>query len=777
MKKRLLLKRVNFYLFLLIFSWFSQTYSQVPRFGNGYENLSRRSTGGKIRTGDTLDIKMSINIPWGYNGGSSGKIFAVRYLDNIPAKTEMLSSSADSIRVLTNEDNTYLRFTPNAADDAGTYIANPPIVDYQIRINLGAAATAPASNKLTNITGASTIDLTNTFPYGDKPKWWFGHLFSTSFRVKVTGNAGDTIVLTGGKFVFRKTAGGADSIISGVAYKMIIGTDDLLCTGSLGINYAGELGGSFGRGNTLNRATGPSTLVPGYSYVSNVSGAGNVPVNDGSYAIVNNISPWSSTNRTARRVPNCATAPIAATDSCKYRMFGGNWEIEGDHTGSTTKYGNNPPAAGTLGGYMLMVNADFITTEAYKQTINNLCPNTHYQFSAYVRNICRTCGVNPDLVNAFNPGVKPSLTFSVDNIDMYSTGKIDTTGWIKKAFLFKTGPLQTTITFAIRNNSQGGGGNDWALDDINISTCGPTLKMNYSPLLGCNNGTLVNLSDTIRYQYNSTYSWYRWQISTDNGATWSETPQATSGQLVPQLINGVYQSVTNYPAFIAYAADSGHVYRVIVATSENNLNSSSCSFNDGDNVVLNLIYCNTVLDVKLLAFNARLNAKDIPVITWQISNERTTALYEIEKSNDGIFFTKVGEKIAGKTEGIVNYIFNDEIKIRQNTWFRLKIIADNGAYKFSKIIFIAQPDSFQVNTVLNPFQSVISANLMLPKDGFLKMSLFNNFGKLTYQETRKLPKGLHELYYSDMGKLSNGLYVVSFETNGVSVQKKLLKVN
>jgi hypothetical protein len=137
----------------------------------------------------------------------------------------------------------------------------------------------------------------------------------------------------------------------------------------------------------------------------------------------------------------------------------------------------------------------------------------------------------------------------------------------------------------------------------------------------------------------------------------------------------------------------------------------------------------------------------------------------------------VGEKIAGKTEGIVNYIFNDEIKIRQNTWFRLKIIADNGAYKFSKIVFIAQPDSFQVNTVLNPFQSVISANIMLPKDGFLKMSLFNNFGKLTYQETRKLPKGLHELFYSNMGKLSSGLYVVSFETNGVSVQKKLLKVN
>jgi hypothetical protein len=262
MKKRLLLQRVSFLLLLITIFSLNQSYAQVPRSGNGYENLSRSSNGGKIRTGDTLDIKMAIHIPWGYNGGSSGKIYSVRFLDNIPANTVMLSGAGDSIRILTNEDSTYLRYTPAGADDAGTYIANPPIVEYQIRINLGAAATAPTSNKLTNITGASTINLTNTYPYGDKPKWWTGHIFSTSFRVRVTGNTGDTIVLNGGKFVFRKVVGGTDSIISGVAYKMIIGSDDSLCQGNLGTNYAGEFGGSFGQGTTLNRATGSSILVP-----------------------------------------------------------------------------------------------------------------------------------------------------------------------------------------------------------------------------------------------------------------------------------------------------------------------------------------------------------------------------------------------------------------------------------------------------------------------------------------------------------------------------------
>jgi hypothetical protein len=777
MKKRLLLQSVSFLLLLFINICCSQSYAQVPRSGNGYENLSRRSTGGKIRTGDTLDIKMSINIPWGYNGGSSGKIYSVRYLDNIPAKTEMLSGASDSIRILTNEDNTFLRYTPVGTDDAGTYIANPPITEYQIRINLGTASTAPTSNKLTNITGASTINLSSTYPFGDKPKWWSGHLFSTSFRVRVTGNAGDTILLTGGKFVFRKVFGGTDSIISGVAYKIIIGIDDSLCQGNLGTNYAGEFGGSFGQGTTLNRTTGSSILVPGYSYVSNVSGAGNVPVNDGSYAIVNNISPWSSTNRNARRIPNCATAPIPAADSCKYRMHGGHWEIEGDHTGSTTNYGNNPPAAGVMAGYMLMVNADFITTEAYKQTINDLCPNTFYQFSAYVRNICRTCGVNTDLVSVYNQGVKPSLTFSVDNIDMYSTGKIDSTGWVKKAFLFKTGPLQTSITFAIRNNSQGGGGNDWALDDINISTCGPSLKMNYSPLLGCNNGTLVNLSDTVRYKYNSTYSWYKWQISNDNGANWTDPPVPATGEIIPQLVNGTYDFVTNYPAFMAYTADSGHLYRVVVATSEDNLGSSPCSFNDGSSVLLNLIPCNAILDANLINFNAVLTATKLPVINWQVTQEINIARYEIEKNLDGSNFVKMGEKNAEKLQRSNAYTFYSGEKISSNAWFRLKIIADNGSHQYSKIVFINSTNRFQVTNVLNPFQSVIAATVDLPEAGFLNMSLYNSFGKLNLTETRKLQKGTTKLLYNNLGNLASGIYILLFESNGTGIQKKLFKIN
>src|SRR5690606_18522016 len=103
---------------------------------------------------------------------------------------------------------------------------------------------------------------------------------------------------------------------------------------------------------------------------------------------------------------------------------------------------------------------------------------------------------------------KPNLNFEVDGVAYYTTGDIKYdrgVPWKKYGFTFVTKPGQTTAQFAIRNNSPGGGGNDWALDDIKIAHCGPDLKMNYHPyVIGCREQSFpVTLSDTIRFVYNS----------------------------------------------------------------------------------------------------------------------------------------------------------------------------------------------------------------------------------------------------------------------------------
>ncbi len=145
------------------------------------------------------------------------------------------------------------------------------------------------------------------------------------------------------------------------------------------------------------------------------------------------------------------------------------------------------------------------------------------------------------------------------------------------------------MTFSIRNNGQGGGGNDWVMDDITITTCLPT--MSYSPSITPNvcEGNALTIHDTIR-SYFDNYTHYIWQRSTDGGTNWTDITSPATG--TPVLIAGAYQYVASYtiPPGNATLADSADLYRVIVATTGTNLTLPSCQVTDQTNIItLNVI--------------------------------------------------------------------------------------------------------------------------------------------------------------------------------------------
>src|SRR5438067_2691112 len=159
---------------------------------------------------------------------------------------------------------------------------------------------------------------------------------------------------------------------------------------------------------------------------------------------------------------------------------------------------------------MLVINASYKTDTAFSYTVTGLCPNTYYELSAWMRNICSRCGCDSLGVGASgagylptapgdSSGVYPNLTFGVNGTDYYSTGYLKYTGqWIKKGFIYLTGAAQTSFTLTIRNNAPGGGGNDWAIDDIAITTCSPDLTMfpSTNPII-CH-GDQVDISAKVR---------------------------------------------------------------------------------------------------------------------------------------------------------------------------------------------------------------------------------------------------------------------------------------
>jgi hypothetical protein len=749
----------------------------VVRFGNSYVNISKKTTGGVVQQGDTLEIRMTIN-------HTSGTMYNLRYVDNVPSKTAMLTGATDRIRIITNEGLFYKQYTLGADLDAATYKATPGAGEYNIRMNLGFGGSAPGSPA--NNTATEFASATGTMVAGsDRPRGGGGMIFATAYRVVVTGNPGDTINLNPGQFIYKNGGSpgvGADVSLTATPFKIVISNPLSLCNNSIGINNASEYGGTFGSGTTLNRGSDLTIPISGYTFINDVNAYNGV--GDGRYAIVKNISPRSGTLRTARRRNTCNVPAALAFDdmsNCNKRMFDGFWYIDGDHSGTNNSIGNTPPSASTPGSYMLMVNADYVASEVFRQSIDNLCPNTYYEFSAWIRNICPTCGIDstgaqftgtPTAPASGYPGVYPNLSFSLNDVDYYSSGEVDTVGWLKKGFVFRTGPTQTSAVFSIRNNAQGGGGNDWVLDDVAVATCLPT--MSYSPTINPNvcMSNPIEIADTISSFFNN-YTTYKWQRSINGGASWTDITGVTS---LPDT--NYYVTTYTVPPSATTLADSGNLYRVVVATTAANLVDPNCNISDGVTITLSVLDCGPVLDVDLLSFSGKL-VDTKANLSWSTTHEDVPVRFIIERSADGRNFSTAGELPGYNNNDNTNhYSFIDPVPVNDRVWYRIAMVTTGGKKKYSNIIQLYhKATDFELTNIVNPFAGSLTYNVTVAENSVIISELIDIAGKTVSSQKQLVYAGTNSINFGNTQALPAGIYTLRVINKNKYLVQRLVKKN
>lgn len=283
-----------------------------------------------------------------------------------------------------------------------------------------------------------------------------------------------------------------------------------ICSGNLGNNIFEE--GDFGSGATNIPFTDPK-IAPGYLYDPTP------PPNDGSYCITNDIGQWAS-------------------------AF--NWLPIEDNS-------SDPE------GYMMVVNASYDPGLFYEQTVEGLCENTEYVFSADVHNLIRS-GSN---------ALKPNVSFLIDNVEVYNTGFIpENQRWNTYGFTFSTLPGQTSVTLSLANNAEGGIGNDLALDNITFRPCGPEALILPREIANiCEEGSPIDLFATINGEQYGTPV-VQWQISLDEGATWTDIPGATDTVIQHPYLSGGY-----------------YYYRYLLANDPANLQNNKCRVVSNEKVV------------------------------------------------------------------------------------------------------------------------------------------------------------------------------------------------
>ena len=734
--------------------------AQNVDFGKSYINITKGLNGGTVETGDTLEIRASFVV-------RSGTYDSCAYYDNIPAGTAFVPGS---IRVLTNEGKIYKQFT-DVYDTDAAWISGP-----FVRINLGYSTTNAA-------TWARRGRVTNTH----KPSFYGSTcIMIASFRVVVTAATGANVSIGGGSITYKN---GSSPIQTNTfpSNTVRVYKNMAICSNTVGVNSIGtEFNGTFGSGKPRNRGT--SANVPtGYTFRTFTP---NTP-NDYSYGIANN----TSTNSNYTTHNNWAKPDNSAPS---HRVFS-VWDIIGDHTGSANPYQGNPPAdtiPNNNAGYMLIVNAAYRIDSAFQQTISGLCPNTYYEISCWMRNICSKCGCDSNGKGATNStgpiyyiptaagdssGVYPNVTFEIDGIDYYSTGNIQYTGeWVKKGFTYLTGSSQTSFTLKFFNNAPGGGGNDWALDDISVATCSPNMK--YSPSLSpivCQ-GNALTLYDTVR-SYFANYTYYKWQRSTDGGANWTDIT-APAGPATPYWNGSDWEYVNEYtvPPAHTQTTDSADQYRLVVATTLSNLSNASCRFTDDGNIItMSVLDCGVPLSTRFIAFSGRIRDDNAAILNWTSSRETENFYFDIERSYDGNQFNVVGtiNSRMDRAAELNAYTFTGE-KVNRVVFYRIGIRSVTGQVIYSKTIQLTPSyNTFSFLSVINPFTDQLQFEVAGSKESRMDAELIDLSGRTLKKMSYQVSKGANTLRIYNTYNLPAGIYTLRLQVDGMILQRRVLKRN
>lgn len=499
------------------------------------------------------------------------------------------------------------------------------------------------------------------------------------------------------------------------------------CTksGSASYNPAGNIG------NALNGCSSSGSSLPcsGYNYVYKSGGLGP----EFTYTIIKNIGDANGGN-----------------------CIKGDWRGQ-DHTGD--------------GGYFMAVNGAPNSTYSnifYQIKSIPVCPGTQYEFSAWVLNIL------PKSSPAAGAGSEPNISFNV--ITSAGTQTIGTSGpiaytntptWVKVGGTFTASATTTSVDLQVVNATAVASGNDLGLDDISFNVVQSNIAVN-----GPVGGTCEGNSFTVNYvvtDITHTNTWYKWQISKDGGATFTDS---TSGAQ-----QGVYvgDSLKLSLAFNNVSAKmNGYKYRLIVSTSAAGLSNPGCTYLNEYTLIVNS--CGQ-LPVTLTSFTGKYS-NGVSTLDWQTSQELNSDHFELFKSSDGQDFSLVATiKSAGLSNVIKNYSYQDNSpNTGSNVYYRLKQVDVDGKYTFSSIVKLTLGLSTSVVVYPNPFNNDFTVSFSANKTAPATLKLMNSTGQLVFLKTITVNKGNNSILVNNLPSIKPGIYYMSVGNEELNFNSKLQKL-
>lgn len=165
------------------------------------------------------------------------------------------------------------------------------------------------------------------------------------------------------------------------------------------------------------------------------------------------------------------------------------------------------------------------------------------------------------------------------------------------------------------------------------------------------------------------------------------------------------------------------------------------------------------------------------VLNWETSLETQHDYFQIERSLDGENFTEIGYVDGvGESSSMQSYGYDDKEAPFGKAYYRLGIVDINGGTYYSSIIEVFRDDAtFGLHEVYPvPFRNELVVEFSTESAQPMYVRLYDVQGKLVVSEVYQPQAGSNRTRLNTEA-LSNGMYILRLEQNGLSQMKKVIK--
>jgi len=520
------------------------------------------------------------------------------------------------------------------------------------------------------------------------------------------------------------------------------------------LSSGGWLGGTSSDWGTASNWCGLS--VPASTTdvtITNASGISNMPT-------INGGTSASCRNLTISSTYPASTVTIAASASALLNIYGdltNNGTLTDGSTSSTAgviMHGSTTQAIGGSSATVLnnlTINNSYGLSPGINISSNNLTVNSNLTMTAGIVNLNGT---------TFTLGTSAASAGTLS----YTTGS-----WMYGGNIMRWFPT-TAVTLGANASLFPIGSTSYYrpmyFGSAGLSA-GGTIKVSHTDVNGATAVSFPDVASTVSVRTNS-----YWTVTTADGLSGTGTPIDVRSEAKGL---GLVGSVSDLRLTLASSAAPGTVGTNSGIISNPQVNRTGFSVAS----LANTYYWgsvnpgNTTLSVGLLSFSGQQQSGQV-VLNWQTATDQDHKFFSVERSTDGVSFVEIGEVlVTGNLTVGHSYNFSDQRPANGKNYYRLKIVALDGALTYSRIVSVYLAENNRFAIFPNPSDgNSITVQLALSSQVPGTIDVFNDQGVLVGHANAASPAV--PVFFTPA--LSPGVYFARYSSRGNTAVKSFVVI-